>query len=106
MAGVAPWAGQPRLLAKWGARLEDAERATIKAAIRQAGGDRRAASELLGISRKTLYRKLKAYNLVPDQIVAAAKTTPLRLMKPLSPSISPSKNSRVPVRGPKFGRTG
>jgi DNA-binding NtrC family response regulator len=66
-SSAASGTGQPELPAKWGGRLEEAERAAIMTAIRHAGGDKKAASELLGISRKTLYRKLKGYGIVPQQ---------------------------------------
>ncbi|MFT5430616.1 MAG: DNA-binding NtrC family response regulator [Myxococcota bacterium] len=41
------------------ATLAEVERVHIEHALERAGGNRRAAAELLGISRMTLYRKLK-----------------------------------------------
>lgn len=42
---------------------EKAERAAIQEALEKTGGNRQEAAELLGIGRKTLYRKLKEYGL-------------------------------------------
>lgn len=44
-------------------RIEAAERAEIVAALRQAGGNRSAAAEMLGIGRTTLYRKLQSLDI-------------------------------------------
>ena len=55
--GVAPTAGG-------GATdLEDIERATIQRVFEQVKGDKALAGRMLGISRATLYRKLKRYNI-------------------------------------------
>ena len=43
--------------------LESAERALIEQALRATGGKRRLAAERLGISERTLYRKLKKFDL-------------------------------------------
>jgi transcriptional regulator of acetoin/glycerol metabolism len=43
--------------------MEEAERETIQRAIAAAGGNRARAAELLGLSRATVYRKVKAYRL-------------------------------------------
>ncbi|HSA93561.1 MAG TPA: helix-turn-helix domain-containing protein, partial [Terriglobales bacterium] len=43
--------------------LEDLERATIQRVFEQVGGDKALAGKMLGISRATLYRKLKRYNI-------------------------------------------
>jgi DNA-binding NtrC family response regulator len=43
--------------------LEDIERATIQRVIEQVKGDKALAGRMLGISRATLYRKLKRYNI-------------------------------------------
>ena len=40
------------------------ERATIEAALEETGGNRRRAAERLGIGERTLYRKIKEYELV------------------------------------------
>jgi two-component system response regulator AtoC len=43
--------------------LEDIERATIRRVFEQVNGDKATAGKMLGISRATLYRKLKRYNI-------------------------------------------
>ena len=43
--------------------LQTAERALVEAALRATAGNRRKAAERLGISERTLYRKLKQYGL-------------------------------------------
>ena len=43
--------------------LADLERITIVRVFEQAGGDKNVAGKMLGISRATLYRKLKRYNI-------------------------------------------
>jgi two-component system, NtrC family, response regulator AtoC len=43
--------------------LEDIERATIQRVFEQVRGDKALAGRMLGISRATLYRKLKRYNI-------------------------------------------
>lgn len=46
-------------------RLERVEIEAISTALREADGNRVKAAEVLGISRATIYRKMKAYKLVP-----------------------------------------
>jgi DNA-binding NtrC family response regulator len=46
--------------------LESVERTTIERVFHQVNGDKRLALQLLGISRATLYRKLKRYNISPQ----------------------------------------
>jgi len=43
--------------------LADLERITILRVFEQAGGDKIIAGKMLGISRATLYRRLKRYNI-------------------------------------------
>ena len=45
-------------------KLAQLERAAITEALRTSNGNRRKASEMLGISERTLYRKIKEYGLV------------------------------------------
>jgi DNA-binding NtrC family response regulator len=45
--------------------LADMERMTILRVFEQARGDKALAGRMLGISRATLYRKLKRYNIQP-----------------------------------------
>src|SRR5256712_7743796 len=47
--------------------LEDIERATILRVFEQVKGDKALAGKMLGITRATLYRKLKRYNIVTRQ---------------------------------------
>src|SRR6202050_4322852 len=47
--------------------LEDIERATIRRVFEQVHGDKALAGRMLGISRATLYRKLKRYNISGTQ---------------------------------------
>jgi len=43
--------------------LEELERMTIQRVFDQVHGDKTLAGKMLGISRATLYRKLKRYNI-------------------------------------------
>jgi len=48
---------------KPGMTMSDVERAAIDAALRETHGNRRKAAEILGIGERTLYRKLKEFQL-------------------------------------------
>jgi DNA-binding NtrC family response regulator len=50
--------------------LEDIERATIQRVFEQVKGDKALAGRMLGISRATLYRKLKRYNIGTREALA------------------------------------
>lgn len=50
--------------------LEDIERATIQRVFEQVNGDKVTAGKMLGISRATLYRKLKRYNIGPQSEIS------------------------------------
>jgi DNA-binding NtrC family response regulator len=50
-----------------GTKMADVERRVIEAALKETRGNRRRASELLGIGERTLYRKIKEYQL-PEEI--------------------------------------
>lgn len=52
--------------------LEVLERATIQRVFEQVNGDKALAGKMLGISRATLYRKLKRYNIGVAKGVSAA----------------------------------
>ena len=52
--------------------LEELERATIQRVFEQVNGDKALAGKMLGISRATLYRKLKRYNIGLAKGVAAS----------------------------------
>ena len=55
--------------------LEDIERATIQRVFEQVKGDKALAGRMLGISRATLYRKLKRYNIsVRSDLPATSQT--------------------------------
>ncbi|HYV43236.1 MAG TPA: sigma-54 dependent transcriptional regulator [Myxococcaceae bacterium] len=58
---VAPAEGAPYHQA-----MADFERALVRSTLEQAGGDRRAAARLLGISLATLYRRLERLDLRPS----------------------------------------
>lgn len=48
-------------------RLEEIEQAAIREALRRTGGHRRRAAALLGISLRTLFNKLRRYQMMADQ---------------------------------------
>jgi len=52
--------------------LEELERATIQRVFEQVNGDKALARKMLGISRATLYRKLKRYNIAMAKGAEAA----------------------------------
>jgi two-component system, NtrC family, response regulator AtoC len=54
--------------------LEDIERATIQRVFDQVKGDKTLAGKMLGISRATLYRKLKRYNIGARSAAAGSQT--------------------------------
>jgi transcriptional regulator with PAS, ATPase and Fis domain len=51
-----------------GTKMADIERRVIEATLKETRGNRRRASEMLGIGERTLYRKIKEY--LPDEIFA------------------------------------
>ncbi len=44
-------------------RLDEVEKLFIAETLKQTGGNREAAAEMLGIGERTLYRKIKEYQL-------------------------------------------
>lgn len=58
---IQPAPGEPGIN---GFSLAQMEREAIQRALRQSAGNRRKASEMLGISERTLYRKIKEYGLI------------------------------------------
>ena len=58
--------------------LAEMERVTILRVFEQARGDKALAGKMLGISRATLYRKLKRYNITmkPETVSSEANTRP------------------------------
>jgi DNA-binding NtrC family response regulator len=53
----------PAVPVRVGERLDAVERKLLMATLKAVGGDRRAAAEMLGISLKTVYNRLKEYGL-------------------------------------------
>jgi two-component system response regulator HydG len=65
-AYVRPAEGGPEILERLsGLRLDDVERALVVHTLRDCEGNRERASQMLGISTRTLYRKIKEYGLGP-----------------------------------------
>src|SRR6185503_14998570 len=52
-----------------GMSMADVERAAIEVALRDTGGNRRRAAEMLQIGERTLYRKLREYQLPVGELV-------------------------------------
>jgi DNA-binding NtrC family response regulator len=52
-----------------GMSMADVERAAIEVALRETRGNRRKAAEMLQIGERTLYRKLREYQLPVDEVV-------------------------------------
>ncbi len=50
-----------------GMSMAEIERAAIESALRETRGNRRRAAEMLGIGERTLYRKLREYQ-VPESL--------------------------------------
>jgi DNA-binding NtrC family response regulator len=59
---LAPEGGQP-IEFQIGMTMEELERAALVATLKSVGGNRRRASDILGIGERTLYRKLKEYEI-------------------------------------------
>jgi DNA-binding NtrC family response regulator len=55
--------GDGTVLYRPGMTMADVEKAAISAALREYRGNRRRAAEVLGIGERTLYRKIKSYQL-------------------------------------------
>jgi DNA-binding NtrC family response regulator len=58
-----PPEGSQAILFRPGMTVEELERAAIIATLNSVGGNRRRASDMLGIGERTLYRKLKEYEI-------------------------------------------
>lgn len=67
VAAIEPEVGPPPnvLTVTPGMTMAEIERGAIEAALRETDGNRRRAAELLGIGERTLYRKLRDYD-IPD----------------------------------------
>jgi DNA-binding NtrC family response regulator len=55
-----------------GMTMAEIERTAITAALRETRGNRRRAAEMLGIGERTLYRKLREYQLLGTDEVGAS----------------------------------
>jgi DNA-binding NtrC family response regulator len=55
--------GDGAVVYRSGMTMADVEKAAIQAALQEYRGNRRRAAEVLGIGERTLYRKIKAYQL-------------------------------------------
>jgi DNA-binding NtrC family response regulator len=62
-----PHGGPARAEDRYRASAPDAEREAILAALDEVGGSRARAAELLGMSRTTLWRRMKEFGLGPDE---------------------------------------
>ena len=71
---LSPAAGSSSVPALHSTDLEDIERATIQQVFAQVNGDKAQAGKMLGISRATLYRKLKRYNIQPRSVTLPSAT--------------------------------
>ena len=54
---------EPTVLYRTGMTMADVERAVIETVLREYAGNRRKAAQVLGIGERTLYRKLKEYDI-------------------------------------------
>ncbi len=54
---------QRDIVVKPGSRIKDVERQLIEKTLKQVGGNRKKAAKLLGIGERTLYRRMKEYDL-------------------------------------------
>ena len=53
-----------RIVVEIGSTMDEVEKRVITETLGYTRGDKKHAAEILGITRKTLYRKLKVYNLL------------------------------------------
>jgi DNA-binding NtrC family response regulator len=63
IAAAAPSQPDGVVVYRPGMTMQDLEREAVAAALRQVDGNRRRAAEMLGIGERTLYRKIKEYDL-------------------------------------------
>jgi two-component system response regulator HydG len=53
-----------KIVVEIGSTMDEVEKQVIAETLSYTKGDKKHAAEILGITRKTLYRKLKGYNLL------------------------------------------
>jgi DNA-binding NtrC family response regulator len=66
--GIMPASQHPTVTLAPGMTMADIERAAIEASLRHTRGNRRKAAEMLGIGERTMYRKLREYEIPIDTI--------------------------------------
>jgi DNA-binding NtrC family response regulator len=59
------------VLVEPGVKMADVERRVIEATLRETRGNRRRAADMLGIGERTLYRKIKEFELRIEETDAA-----------------------------------
>jgi two-component system, NtrC family, response regulator HydG len=64
--GRAPDDDEAFTMGEGGGNLKEMERAAIEKALEASGGNKTQAARLLGITRKTLYRKLARHGVEPN----------------------------------------
>jgi DNA-binding NtrC family response regulator len=77
-AGIEPRDSAPpanEAVIRPGMSMADVERAAIEVALRDTGGNRRKAAEMLQIGERTLYRKLREYQLPIGELVLDETST-------------------------------
>ena len=77
-AGIEPRDSAPpanEAVIRPGMSMADVERAAIEVALRDTGGNRRKAAEMLQIGERTLYRKLREYQLPVGELVLDETST-------------------------------
>jgi len=63
IVGFSNEANNGLVIFKMGSSLEEMEEHLIRETLKHTGGDKKRTSKILGITRRTLYRKLKSYDL-------------------------------------------
>ena len=56
----------PKVVIPVGTKLEDVERVMIRETLKETGGDKSLAAQLLGIAPRTIYRRLEAERAKDD----------------------------------------
>jgi DNA-binding NtrC family response regulator len=66
--GISTTPQNPTITLAPGMTMADIERAAIEASLKHTRGNRRKAAEMLGIGERTMYRKLREYEIPIDSI--------------------------------------